>query len=179
MPMTDDTQNNEEKTDVTMTTDDSIEATANTEEVLREELVKAKNDYLYLRAEFDNYRRQSTKERSDLIRFAGERLAKDLLDTLDIFDSALIAEVSDTNYKNFVSGIQLTAQQLRNTLAKHQITELPCHGLPFDPNLHEALSSEATNEVAPGHISRVFKKAYKFHDKILRPAQVVVAKEKE
>ena len=177
--MSDETQKNDEKTDLNIKLVDESESDASPEDALREELTKAQNDYLYLRAEFDNYRRQATKERSDLIRFAGERLAKDLLDTLDIFDSALAAEVNESNFKNFVSGIELTAQQLRSTLAKHQITELPCQGAIFDPNLHEALSSEATNSVPPGHISRVFKKAYKFHDKILRPAQVVVAKEKE
>ncbi len=178
--MSDETEQNDEKTDVNMDfSEDSEKTEALSEDALREDLTKAKNEYLYLRAEFDNYRRQATKERSDLIRFAGERLAKDLLDTLDIFDSALAAEVTEANFKNFVSGIELTAQQLRSTLAKHQITELPSQGVMFDPNLHEALSSEVTSTVPPGHISRVFKKAYKFHDKMIRPAQVVVAKEKE
>jgi molecular chaperone GrpE len=171
--MSDETEKNEEITVV------DAESSNNSEDALREEVAKLKSDYLYLRAEFDNYRRQATKERSDLIRFAGERLAKDLLDTLDIFDSALDADVTEANYKNFVSGIELTAQQLRSTLARHQITELPSEGVAFDPNLHEALSSEATDAVPAGHVSRVFKKAYKFHDKILRPAQVVVAKEKD
>ncbi len=178
--MSDETEQNDEKTDVNVDfREDSEQSGALSEDALREDLTKAKNEYLYLRAEFDNYRRQATKERSDLIRFAGERLAKDLLDTLDIFDSALAAEVTEANFKNFVSGIELTAQQLRSTLARHQINELPSHGVLFDPNLHEALSSEVTSAVPPGHISRVFKKAYKFHDKIIRPAQVVVAKEKE
>ena len=178
--MSDETEKNDEKTDVNVDFNEGPEETgAFSEDALREELNKAKNEYLYLRAEFDNYRRQATKERSDLIRFAGERLAKDLLDTLDIFDAALAAEVTEANFKNFVSGIELTAQQLRSTLAKHQIVELPSQGVVFDPNLHEALSSEVTSAVPSGHVSRVFKKAYKFHDKIIRPAQVVVAKEKE
>lgn len=149
----------------------------NPEDSLRDELAKAKNDYLYLRAEFDNYRRQATKERADLIRYAGERLAKDLLETLDIFESAMEAEVNEENYKKFVSGIELTAQQLRATLAKHQIVEVPSLGVAFDPHLHEALGSEPSDKLPAGHISRVFKKAYKFHDKVLRPAQVIVAKE--
>jgi molecular chaperone GrpE len=150
----------------------------NSLEALQEELNKAKNDYLYLRAEFDNYRRQAIKERSDLVRFAGERLAKDLLETLDIFDSALSSEVNSETLKSFVSGIDLTAQQLKSTLSKHSIVEVPALGEAFDPNLHEALGAEPS-DMPPGHVCRVFKKAYKFHDKILRPAQVIVAKEKE
>ncbi len=186
--MSDETQKSHQNTDqeidqetlVDIDISDEIEPSSElSEDALREELEKAKNDYLYLRAEFDNHRRQAIKERSELIRFAGERLAKDLLETLDIFDSALVAEVNEANFKNFVSGIELTAQQLRSTLAKHQIMELPSLGAIFDPNLHEALSSEVTTAVPVGHVSRVFKKAYKFHDKVIRPAQVVVAKEKE
>ncbi len=161
---------------------DSEQAPQTSEEnpaALRDELMRAKNEYLYLRAEFDNYRRQATKERADLIRFAGERLAKDLLETLDIFDSALENEVNEETYKNFVSGIQLTAQQLRSTLTKHQIHEVPSLGAAFDPTLHEALGAEPSDSVQSGHITRVFKKAYKFHDKVLRPGQVIVAKEKD
>jgi molecular chaperone GrpE len=156
----------------------AVEAPVGVESGLRDELTRAKNEYLYLRAEFDNYRRQATKERADLIRFAGERLAKDLLETLDIFDSALANEISEETYKNFVSGIELTAQQLRATLAKHNISEVAALGLAFDPTLHEALGAEPSESIPPGHITRVFKKAYKFHDKVLRPAQVIVAKEK-
>lgn len=146
---------------------------------LSKELEKAKNDYLYLRAEYDNYRKQAIKERSDLLKYAGERLAFDLLDTLDIFETALAGEVSDTNVKNFIEGIELTAQQLRATLEKHGITPVKSEGEVFNPELHEALSSEETDKVPAGHISRVFKKPYKYHDKLLRPGQVVVAKEKK
>lgn len=146
---------------------------------LQDQVAKVTKDYLYLRAEFDNYRRQAIKERSDMIKYGGERLAKDLLDTLDIFETALSTEVTADNFQNFLTGIQMTAQQLRNTLQKHGITELPSAGVPFDPTLHEALSSEATDAVAPGHVSQVFKKAYKYHDKVLRPGQVVVARAKD
>ncbi len=156
----------------------AVDNSANTVE-LQAQLDKANKDYLYLRAEFDNYRRQAIKERSDMLKYGGERLAKDLLDTLDIFETALAGEVSADNFQNFVTGIQMTAQQLRATLQKHGINEVPSAGVAFDPMMHEALSSEATDAVPEGHISQVFKKAYKYHDKILRPGQVVVARPKE
>lgn len=171
----DEIKKNEDATTIETASGSSEESTI----ALRDELTRAKNEYLYLRAEFDNYRRQATKERADLIRFAGERLAKDLLETLDIFDSALENEVNEETYKNFVSGIQLTAQQLRSTLTKHQIHEVPSLGAAFDPTLHEALGAEPSDSVESGHVTRVFKKAYKFHDKVLRPGQVIVAKGKD
>lgn len=145
----------------------------------REQLTKSNNEYLYLRAEYDNYRRQSIKERSELIKFGGERLAKDLLETLDIFDSALSLEATPETLKNFVSGIELTAQQMRSTLQKHNIVEAPALGEAFDPALHEALGSEPNDQIKEGHVARVFKKAYKYHDKVLRPAQVIVARAKD
>ncbi len=157
--------------------DGDLETEASTIESLQDEISKLKNEYLYLRAEFDNYRKQAIKERSDLVKFGGERLAKDLLETLDIFESALDSDISADTLKNFVSGIELTAQQLRAALTKHNIQELPALGQAFDPYVHEALGSEVSDTIAPGHVSRVFKKAYKYHDKVLRPAQVIVAKE--
>lgn len=142
---------------------------------LKEQIAKLNNDALYQRAEFDNYRKQAIKERSDLVKFSGEKIVHDLLDTLDIFDTALATEVTAENYKNFLTGIQMTAQQLRNTLSKHGITAMDAEGKPFDPNVHEAIGAEPTDKVEPGYISRVAKKPYKYHDKVIRPGQVIVA----
>lgn len=145
---------------------------------LQAQIIKAQNDTLYLRAEFDNYRRQAIKERSDLVKYAGEKLAKDLLETLDIFETALESEVNSENWESFVKGVQLTSQQLKATLAKHGIAPVESLGVPFDPNHHEALGSEPTDKYPPGNVSKVFKKPYKYQDKLLRPGQVIVAKEK-
>ena len=138
---------------------------------LKAQLQKASNDQLYLRAEFDNFRKQSIRERAELLKYGGERMARDLLDTLDIFETALSNEVTAENYQTFVEGIKLTAHQLTTTLQKHGITEVPCEGEAFDPTLHEALASEPTDKVPAGHITKVFKKTYKYHDKALRVGQ--------
>lgn len=146
-------------------------------EVLKAEAEKAKNDYLYLRAEFDNYRRNVVKERSDLVKYGSERLIVDILGVLDNFERALEMKPTPENLANYVKGIEMTQQELKNVLAKFGVTEVPAQGVQFDPNLHEALSSEETDSVKPGFISRVFKKPYKLFDKIIRPGQVIVAKE--
>lgn len=134
---------------------------------------------MYLRAEFENYKRNAIKERSDLIKYAGERLALDLLDVVDNFERALETPISQENFNDFKKGIDLISANLKSLLQKHNINEIPALGVAFDPNFHEALSSESTNDVEPGHVSRVFKKPYKFHEKIIRPGQVVVAKKAE
>lgn len=146
---------------------------------IQEQAEKSKNDYLYLRAEFENYKKHAIKERSDLIKFGCERLAKDLLGVLDNFERALATPVTPENVMSFKQGVELTATELRNILGKHGIAEVPSEGVAFDPMSHEALSSEPTDKVEPGFILRVFQKAYKMHDKLLRPAQVVVAKKPE
>lgn len=144
-------------------------------EDLKKELDQAKNDYLYLRAEFDNYRKNAIKERSDLLKFGPERMARELLDIVDTFDLALSSEVNADNIDGFVKGMELTATNLKTMLGKFGIREVDPLGENFDPTVHEALSSEPTNEYEAGKICRVFKKAYKMHDRLLRPAQVVVA----
>ena len=146
-------------------------------EDLKAQVEKYKNDYLYLRAEFDNYRRNVIKERADLIKYGSERLIVDVLGVLDNFERALETRPTPENLATYTKGIEMTQTELRNVLQKFGVAEVPAKGLPFDPAIHEALSSEETAEVQPGSISRVFKKPYKLHDKVIRPGQVVVAKE--
>lgn len=146
---------------------------------LQEQAEKYKNDFLYLRAEFENYKRNAIKERSELMKYGGERFIRDLLDIVDNFDRALQVNVTSENLNTFKQGVEMTASELRNLLTKHSVIEIPSEGVPFDPNIHEALSSEATDKVAPGHVARVFKKPYKLHDKVIRTGQVVVAKKPE
>ena len=142
---------------------------------LLEEVDKFKNDYLYLKAEFENYKRHSIKERSELLKYGAERFIKDLLGVLDNFDRALQMKVTADNFQTFVKGIDLTSSELKGLLTKHAVVEIPSEGKPFDPNIHEALSAEPTDKLPPGHVVKVFQKPYKYQEKIIRPGQVVVA----
>ena len=146
---------------------------------LQEQADKFKNEYLYLRAEFENYKRNAIKERAELLKYGPERLVRDLLEVVDNFERALSTQVTPENLATFKQGVEMTAADLKNLLQRHNVVEIPTEGAAFDPSVHEALSSEPTDTVAPGHISKVFKKAYKLHDKVIRPAQVVVARKPE
>ena len=161
--------------------DEAPAANADATSELQEQLAKAKNDYLYLMADFENYKKHMIKERSDYMKYGSERLIVELLDVLDNFNRALEMEVDagqNESFDSFRKGIELTASEFRSTLKKFGVEELKCQGEPFDPTFHEALGSEETDAVKPGHIANVFKNAYKLHDRIVRPAQVIVAKEK-
>lgn len=146
---------------------------------LQEQTEKYKNDYLYLRAEFENYKRNAIKERSEALKYGSERIVNDILGVSDIFERALQTKVSPETLNTFVQGIEMTASELKAVLQRNGVTEMNVEGAAFDPNYMEALSSEPTNDVPPGHVARVFKKAFKLHDKVIRPAQVVVAKKPE
>lgn len=140
---------------------------------------KYKNDFLYLRAEFENFKRNAIKERSEILKYSGEKFIRDFLEVMDNFDRALESNVNDDNLENFKKGIEMISSELKSLLQKHSVSEVPAQGEAFDPLLHEALGSEPTNEVQPGHIARVFKKPYKLHDKLIRVGQVIVAKKPE
>ncbi len=146
-------------------------------ELAQDDVQKWKNEYLYLRAEFENYKKNAIKERSDLLKFGAERIARDVLEVMDNFERALEIKASAETLQNFKTGIEMTAKELKDALAKHGIQEVPSYGQPFNPLHHEAISSEATASIPAGHVSRVFKKPYKLHDKIIRMGQVVVASE--
>jgi molecular chaperone GrpE len=111
------------------------------------------------------------------VKYGAERLIVELLNFLDTFDLALQLPLTNENAGQFKQGIEMTAAELRNVLNRFGVQELDPNGKAFNPAEHEALSSEETDKVEPGHVSRVFKKAYKLHDRVIRPAQVVVAKE--
>jgi molecular chaperone GrpE len=145
---------------------------------LKADLEKVRKEFLYLYAEFENYKKNSIKERSDLRKYGAERFVIDMLNVVDIFETALALENTPENAAAFRKGIEMTAHELKQTLMRNGVEEQPALGIAFNPLIHEALSSEETSEFPEGHISRVFKKPYKLHDRIVRPGQVVVARPK-
>ena len=140
------------------------------------QLEKTKADYMYLRAEFDTFRRNTIKERSDLLKYGCERLGQEVLNALDNFERGLQIKINDKNMNDFLKGVELNTNELKNSLSKFGITKIECESKPFDPTLHEALGSEESSATNEGHILRVLRNGYKLHDRLLRPAQVIIAK---
>lgn len=145
---------------------------------LTQQAEKWKTDYMYLRAEFETYKRNAIKERAEISKYGSERLINEVLAVVDNFDRALNTKLTSDNLEVYSQGVKMTAAELKSVLTRFGVNEIKCEGLPFDPNLHEALGAEESDSVAEGHILRVFRTAYKFHDRVIRPAQVVVAKAK-
>jgi molecular chaperone GrpE len=131
------------------------------------------NKYVYLYADFDNFKKRSIKERSDLIKFGWEPVARDLLRTVDNLERALEHVPSGTD-KNFVSGIQMVLEELKSTLQKQGIERIESVKKDFDPNLHEAVGQEES-DLPSGKIVREHSGGYTLHGRLLRPARVVIS----
>jgi molecular chaperone GrpE len=145
-------------------------------EKLNEEIESYKDKNIRLLAEFDNFKRRSIQERKNLTKFAGESLVKDLLPALDDFSRIIESIQEDSPIRE---GVILVKSKLEKTFEENGIISFESTGNDFDPELHEALMSQETDDSKEGIILNEFEKGYKYHDKILRHAKVVVSKAKQ
>jgi molecular chaperone GrpE len=169
------TQNEESTNDIENTSDEAVES-KNVD--LKKQIEKLQSDILYLKADFENYKKRMIKERSDVIKYGSENLVVALLDLLDNFDRAMSMEIKPENIQSFADGIKMISNEFRNVLNRFGVTEVKALGENFDPAHHEAMGTEPTDEYPPGSISKVFTKPYKLHDRLIRPGKVIIAQEK-
>ena len=139
-----------------------------------EETQRISDKNIRLLAEFDNYKRRTQNERSNLLLYGGEGLAKALLPILDDFHRTLETD-GKTKARTILEGIELIMSKLDKTLEKQGIVVFDSVGQDFDPDRHEALMSEDSDK-GENVILTEFEKGYKYNDKILRHAKVVVSK---
>jgi molecular chaperone GrpE len=139
---------------------------------LKAEHEELNNQFLRLRAEFDNFRRRTQREQTDLFERAGQEMVSCLLPVVDDFELALKTESADAEY---AKGIGLIYARLMDTLKKAGLEPIEAQGKPFDPNVHEALDMVPTADMEDHTVFDVFRKGYNFRGKLLRPAMVRVA----
>lgn len=151
-------------------------ASVQAEQIARLEAEVKENYDKYLRAlaEMENTKKRALKERADLIRYAGENLARDLLEIADNFQLAFAQDLSGVP-EQFSQGFRLICDRFTEILNKYEVRPESALGTAFDPAKQQALTSIPTNDHPPGTVIEEFKKAYFFKDKLLRPGQVVVA----
>ena len=141
-----------------------------------EELHALNDKYLRLAAEFDNYKRRVQRDQSDTIRFANERLFKDLLPTLDNLERALQSGREQALIEGLLEGVDLTYKHFLDTLQKMGMKQVASVGELFDPAKHQAVGQVESLTVPENVIVDEYQKGYFLHDRILRPAMVTVAK---
>ena len=142
----------------------------------RDQLAAEKADLqdrlLRARAEFDNARRRTERERLEYLQFAAMDLVRDILPILDDFERALKVETADRDY---AKGIELIYQRMADTLKKVGLEPIETAGQQFDPNLHQAVERVQTEDAEDQTILGEFQRGYNFKGKLLRPAMVKVA----
>lgn len=130
--------------------------------------------YLRALADLENVKKRHAKERSDLIRYAGEHLARDLVEVVDNLELALKQKGPAVN-DELLKGVEMIYKQFVSILEKHAVSSESAIGKAFDPQKHQAMTSVPTTEFEAGMVMEEYRKAYFFKDRLLRPGQVVVA----
>ena len=126
-------------------------------------------------AEFDNFRKRTERERSEFARRAAEDLLLDLLPLVDDLERALAASTKDSDGESYRIGVEMIHRQLLELLRKRHVTPIETVGEPFDPNLHEAVTQEPSDEYPDGTVVREYRRGYRLGDRLLRAAMVIVA----
>ena len=136
-----------------------------------------KDKWLRAEAEIQNVRRRLLREREDAVRLSEERVLVDVIGLLDDLERALAALTPEQAAGAWAQGVALTAQRMRDMLARHGVTPVPSVGEPFDPEFHDALLEiPAPEGIAPGHVAQEVQRGYRRENRALRAARVVVAK---
>jgi molecular chaperone GrpE len=132
-------------------------------------------------AEFDNYKKRIAREKQEAAKYINEPILQKLIPVLDNFEMAFAATGSNqnTSVQSLQTGVNMILNQLKNVLAETGLEPIDAVGQKFDPNLHEALSQQETNEVPEGQVVQQLRRGYKLRDRLLRPAAVVVSKSPE
>ncbi len=135
--------------------------------------------YLRACADLENYRKRAERERLDYLKYANEALIKELLVVSDNLCRALEHADAEANAASLREGVEMTLKGLMDVLARFGVTEVEAYGCAFDPTVHEAVSVQESDQADNNMVTDVAQKGYLLHDRLLRPAMVVVNRRPE
>ena len=151
---------------------------------LKQEIENAKQEasknwdlYLRERADLENARKRHQRDREEAIRFANDRLLKEMIPVLDNLERAVgHAEQGEDDNQGLLEGVNMTISQFRKVLEDFGVKPINALGVDFDPNLHQAMGQVESEDQAPNTVVSEFQKGYLLNDRLLRPSLVMVAK---
>src|SRR5215831_16790697 len=141
---------------------------------LQADLDRFRDLALRSQADFENYKRRAAREKEDAVKYANSSLLQRLVSILDNFELGLASAKADGEQSPIYSGMVLVQKQLNDLLEENGLQVIEAEGKKFDPNLHEAIAHEPS-ETAEGTVIRQARRGYRFKDRLLRPARVVVS----
>ena len=160
-------------------TEQSSEATEDLRrqlEAKEQEAKESRERLLRQAADLENYKKRATREKADAIRYANESLVKDLLPVLDNLERALGYAQGGGNGKPLLEGIEMVLKNFIEILGRHGVSQVSAAGERFDPSKHEAVAQVESGAHDPNTVIDEYRKGYYLLDRLLRPAQVTVAK---
>lgn len=140
------------------------------------QLREANDRVLRAQAELENFRKRSRREFDDAQRYREIDLLRDLLPVLDNVLRAVEAAEKSADVESLRAGFRMTAQQIEKILGSHGCTTIETDGAAFDPTVHDAILEQAVPGTVPGTIVGTASRGYRLHDRVVRPAQVIVSK---
>ena len=135
-----------------------------------------KEKYVILLAEFENFRRRTSREKDDMIKYSLEDFIKEIIPIIDDLDRTIDSISPKTKKDPILDGIKLVKENFDRILKKNDVVSFKSVGNQFDPELHDALMSQDSDEYGSQTVIQEFEKGYKYHDRIIRHAKVIVAK---
>jgi molecular chaperone GrpE len=142
---------------------------------LQSDLDRFRDLALRSQADFENYKRRSAREKEEAIKYANSSLLERLVGIIDNFELGLAAAREAGEDSPIYSGMILIQKQLNDLLAENGLQPIEAKGKPFDPNLHEAIAHEPSDQFPEGIVLRQSRRGYRFKDRLLRAARVVVS----
>ncbi|MBI2479912.1 MAG: nucleotide exchange factor GrpE [Planctomycetia bacterium] len=144
-------------------------------ETLQEQLEEANYRVLRAQAELENFRKRARRDMDEQRQYANLPLVSDLIPAFDNLDRALEAAEQNENATGLLEGVKMVAIQIQSILQQHNCRRVTAIGGEFDPNVHEAIAQEPSQEIPAGNITREVRVGYQLHDRVIRPAQVMVS----
>jgi molecular chaperone GrpE len=151
----------------------ATDAASSEVEQLQAKLKEAEQKYIYLYADFENFKKRAIKERQETIKFGWENVASSLLDVLDNLDRALQFAKTDTD-PGLMSGLKMVSQQFKATMEKQGVAEIKSIDQSFNPELHEGVG-QIPSDKPEGTIVQEAQKGYTLHGRLLRPSRVLIS----
>ena len=148
-------------------------------ETAKQEAKETYDRFLRVSAEFENYKKRSAREMDDLRKYANQSLIVEMLAVVDNLERALnSSNGNSSNDKCMADGVNLTLKEILKVFEKFNVKPIESIGQPFDPNFHQAMMQEETDDYPENTVITELQKGYMIHDRLLRPSMVVVAASK-
>jgi len=158
---------------------EDLEKTKQVMEEAEQKMRETQETYVRQYAEMENYKKRMARDKEDAARYSAEKIFHELLPVLDGLEKALEHARHTPDVEKVIEGVDIVLKQFLKAAEKFGVSPVPAVGEPFDPNYHEAMGHHESEEHEPDTVVNEYRRGYKIHDRLLRPALVTVAKPPE